>query len=282
MSHFSGLVIITPDCKLSVEECLAKYDENVDVPEYISGEVTDFDKICFLEYYYLSNKGDDIREKFINTHKNNEGYKTIEEYKTLYPYNWSGDNDNTRFRVLTVNDHRDDFIAFFKEECAELFNDFDNKYAEKGDNWNSSRWRINPETNKWCEYSTYNPNSKWDWYVNGGRWNCTIKTKTGELVNECLLGEIDWSPFKPEDYCKTPKKDWKGEKYYPLKKKVQWHHTTDTVPFCVVINGEWHEKAEMGYWAITTNEKENWGEIFAELIKDLPENSECYLMDFHI
>lgn len=39
--------------------------------------------------------------------------------------------------------------------------------------------------------STYNPNSKWDWYVIGGRWDKCLKTLSGEEVNEAYVNEID-------------------------------------------------------------------------------------------
>jgi hypothetical protein len=53
MSHFCGLVILTPSYSQSknLEDSLAKYDENLKVPEYSNGEVSDFDKIRFIEYY---------------------------------------------------------------------------------------------------------------------------------------------------------------------------------------------------------------------------------------
>ena len=40
----------------------------------------------------------------------------------------------------------------------------------------------------------------------------------------------------------------------------------------------------MGFWACVANEKDakSWNEEFMELIKDLPENSEVYNVDFHI
>jgi len=50
--------------------------------------------------------------------------------------------------------------------------------------------------------STYNPNSKWDWYSVGGRWDNFLKTKNGEYVNECLVKDLDLTPNK-EEYDKA-------------------------------------------------------------------------------
>ncbi len=39
-----------------------------------------------------------------------------------------------------------------------------------------------------------NPNAKWDWYQEGGRWNNSIKTKSGVFCNSCKISEIDFTP----------------------------------------------------------------------------------------
>ena len=46
--------------------------------------------------------------------------------------------------------------------------------------------------------TTYNPNSKWDWYSIGGRWDGFIRLKERDengdplRVNQALFKEIDW------------------------------------------------------------------------------------------
>jgi hypothetical protein len=53
---------------------------------------------------------------------------------------------------------------------------FDELYDQYGEDWNDSAWK--KDTNGiWCEFSTYNPNSKWDWYLLGGRWSGFFKVK---------------------------------------------------------------------------------------------------------
>ena len=180
--------------------------------------------------------------------------------------------------------NQDDYCKFVLEEYPEILDEFNSLYEENGLNWNSNDWKINPETNKLEEYSTYNPYSKWDWYAVGGRWDSSIKTKSGEFVNECLLGEIDWTPFKDSDYCKKPSKDVFGRSYRKLKKNVRWHFTENDLPFCFVIDGEFIEKGEMGWWGMTSNEmtNEDLNKKFFDELKKLPEDSEIYLVDFHI
>lgn len=111
--------------------------------------------------------------------------------------------------------------------------------------------------------STYNPNSKWDWYCVGGRWNGFLVLKErkedGSIieVNEAYFDEIDW------DYMK------------------EWNR----IPFCFVNeDGEWYEKGEMGWFAITVNEMEEdtWRATFEEYINTVEDDCLVTVVDFHI
>lgn len=96
---------------------LAPFDENEQVEEYCTGEVSEEDKQQMLEYY--------------------------------------------------------------KREHKSQFRNFENCYKRYGKDWNGNRWRKD-EYGIWCEFSTYNPDSKWDWYVLGGRWSgAYIRLKEG-------------------------------------------------------------------------------------------------------
>ena len=50
--------------------------------------------------------------------------------------------------------------------------------------------------------STYNPDSKWDWYEVGGRWSGLLPLKNGGFANEATVGEVDFSLDK-EEYEKS-------------------------------------------------------------------------------
>lgn len=69
---------------------------------------------------------------------------------------------------------------------------FDELYDQYGEDWNDSAWKKDAN-GIWCEFSTYNPNSKWDWYQLGGRWAGFFKVKKGadSIVGErSLMGRI--------------------------------------------------------------------------------------------
>lgn len=111
--------------------------------------------------------------------------------------------------------------------------------------------------------SSYNPDSKWDWYSIGGRWDGFLVLKErdeeGDIIetNEALVNEVDWD--------------------YMLEHKF--------LPFCYINeDGEWFEKGEMGWWGITFNEQpeDAWKTLFTNYLKEV--NSDCLVtvVDFHI
>ena len=111
--------------------------------------------------------------------------------------------------------------------------------------------------------TTYNPDSKWDWYEVGGRWSGYLPMSdfdelgNYQYVNVAYVEDIDWDQFRLE------------------------HNT----PFCFITeDGEWIEKGEMGWWALVNNEMEDneWFNIFWSYIKSLPKDTLVTTVDFHI
>lgn len=78
--------------------------------------------------------------------------------------------------------------------------------------------------------STYNPDSKWDWYVIGGRWDGWINDR--ETSNESIE---DNSALVEETIARNK------------------------IPHAVITpDGDWHERGEMGWFATLLTENENW------------------------
>lgn len=103
--------------------------------------------------------------------------------------------------------------------------------------------------------SNYNPDSKWDWYAIGGRWNDILITKDGNGTNEDYVSEIDWD--------KT------------------------MTPFAYIdLDGNWHENGEMGWWGIVSNEKDKdeWDDEFKNYVNGIQNNKhiEVVAVDVHI
>lgn len=111
--------------------------------------------------------------------------------------------------------------------------------------------------------SSYNPDSKWDWYCMGGRWSGFLYLKAKDddgnriTTDQALVNEVDW--------------DYMFEKNH--------------IPFCCTTSdGEWYERGEMGWFGVVNNEsdKDSWTEEFKKQLN--LEDEECLVtvIDFHI
>ncbi len=94
----------------------------------------------------------------------------------LEPY-----NENTKvdeyIREAVSEEEKSRCMDYYIDENPELKGkSFEEIYALHGDSWNDNSWRKDEE-GVWQKYSTYNPNSKWDWHQLGGRWNGFFKLK---------------------------------------------------------------------------------------------------------
>lgn len=103
-------------------------------------------------------------------------------------------------------------------------------------------------------YRFTNPNAKWDWYRIGGRWNNHFLRKDGNRVNFLKRKDLDIEQTKDNAF----------------------------VTFAVVKDGVWHEKAEMSWFATTSNEKADWPKIFNDLLEDIDDEEILTIVDCHI
>ena len=281
MSHFCGLVILTPEYAKTngMDDSLAKYDEGMSMPEYRKRDVSDIDKCRFVTHYTKELTDTVLAESFYKSRSKSVQEKMLSDYRK-----WLGNDDEinwNRFYMWAVYHNEGKYTKWFKYTFSKQFSTFESLYEQNGDDWNGNTWRKD-ENGVWAEYSTYNPDSKWDWYTVGGRWRNSIKTKEGELVDACFLSEIDFTPFTEEDYEDSV--DWVGRPCKSLKEGMEWHYTKNDAPFCIILDGVWYEKGKMGWWGITSDEKDKevWDKEVAKLLETLPQDSYVYNVDFHI
>jgi hypothetical protein len=140
-------------------------------------------------------------------------------------------------------------------------------------------------------YSTYNPNSKWDWYAIGGRWSGYITTKQGKQVDYCYVKDIDLTPNK-EEY-QAAKRIWElvveeqplkenetkpfnfysKEYFLDLYKTKENYATLQSCfsTYALLVDGEWIEPGKMGWFAMsseTAESKEKYINRFNEILND--------------
>lgn len=186
MSHFITLVF-TKENGRTVEELLAPYDENIVYAPYVL--YTREQAIAKIRKEIEDYKNGPYTEYVSSPKKYEESHPNAEHINYLK-------NKFPKKLEWTDDECYEDMKGRFDEDMIKLNGDL---------------------------LSTYNPNSKWDWYTIGGRWNNYLKTLSGETTNEDYASEIDWK---------------------------------DIIPFAFVTPiGEWHERGEMGWWACVSNGK---------------------------
>lgn len=173
-----------------------------------------------------------------------------------------------------------------------------------------------PKTGKYGYWE--NPNAKWDWYEMGGRWAGYFPLKTdatGETgraswgmkedpylsgnVDQARKGDIDFDKMR-EEVVQGAIETW--DKYYnecsgdmgslcfilgckvddTKESYVERRRNEYFSAFAVLMNGEWFEKGEMGWWGIVSDEKDDWHDQFVKLIDNLPDDTLLTIMDCHI
>jgi len=96
--------------------------------------------------------------------------------------------------------------------------------------------------------STYNPDSKWDWYTLGGRWD---EGEKNQGLVKSIIEDPSW-PIKSSFALLTP-------------------------------DGEWVETGTLGWWGTVSGEKDSnvWAEQFKNVLDKF---KDCYysLIDYHI
>jgi len=216
MSHFS-VYVFTKDGGRDVDDLLAPYDERIVYPPYI-----------------ISTKEQTIKK----VRKNIEDYKNGRYAEYLAdPEKYKSNCSNTQ-HIEYLEKEFPKKLNWTDEECYES----ERQYYEDD--------MVDEEGNL---LSTYNPNSKWDWYEVGGRWSGSIVTNDGDEVDS-----------------------W-------LAKGVNWDKTA--IPFAFVDpSGKWHERGQMGWWAIVTDEKEKdeWDAEFRVFLDKLDKGVTITVVDCHI
>lgn len=186
MSHFITLVF-TKENGRTVEELLAPYDENIVYAPYV---------------LYTREQAIAKIRKEIEDYKNGpytEYVSSPKKYEESHP------------NAEHINYLKNKFPKKLKWTDDECYEDMKGRFDE-------DMIKLNGDL-----LSTYNPNSKWDWYTIGGRWNNYLKTLSGETTNEDYASEIDWKDIIPfalllllENGTKEVK--WVGGLVFPMGK----------------------------------------------------------------
>lgn len=161
------------------------------------------------------------------------------------------------------------------------------------------------------QLTTYNPDSKWDWYQVGGRWDGAIMhLKDGTFVNHAQVKDIDFSPapldeaeaayFKrfweinvegaePDNdtergrYVSIYNKNYYLERFGTLENFISFQQSFYTHAF--VLDGEWYECGKMGWFGMDDSTKDStdaYREKLREVLSKLDPEDYITIVDCHI
>lgn len=108
--------------------------------------------------------------------------------------------------------------------------------------------------------TTYNPNSKWDWYSIGGRWSGGLHVVDDKLIHDCNS--------------------------LPIR---LWDIEDDFCTYAVLLpDGSWYSPGEMGWWGMSSESEDewnSWADGYVDAMKELKRlwpNWFVTLVDCHI
>ena len=284
MSHFAMGVIVekskiedATNINDVIAEQIAAYDENINVEEY--------DQQC----YCIGRQVIDLATKVVVE----ETGKTVEDFREETKDIKDRDEADKRWHELTG-----DYFRRIDELESQLMKNVIPKLDCE-------------ECNGTGFYkSTYNPLSKWDWWQIGGRWTGLLDgykpSEDPDNIEDCYLCNAtglrndnvgrNIREENPEYTCNGCQGTGKMLKWPSSWKRYEGDIASISVALedlekyggffgYVTPEKEWIEKGKMGWWAITTNEKDKdtWAEESKNILNKY--NTDDYLIvvvDCHI
>lgn len=259
MSHYTVAVFMTDESQ-SVDTLLAPYDENIEVAPYVWSTKTEL----------IRRERQRLQKIF------DESYSAWKRD----PKGYEADADSMHIEYLKM--------------LPELMKMTDEQLYQKIVKEREYQLNIDGDV-----ITTYNPDSKWDWYEVGGRWSdMLIRKGTKENCDEAYVSDINFEVMQREaiaelqPYEKAMKnssvlaKEEMREKY-PTRKEYIKRKTAFSTYAVITPDGQWHAPGKMGWWAISTatlEQERAWDlNYYERFIKPALENNwYLVIVDCHI
>lgn len=276
MSHFTAWVLIAADTmaddiESKVGEALAPFDENVHVPEY--------DERC----YCVGQKAK------LSAHQSAEQeFGTIDSIRAAY-------RSGREIAPLLAREHA---LEFSTTKLTQSERDEYNAISAKtGSAWKA---RIGPyikheqdhvaahplreAADPTCEEcsgsglvkSEYNPKSKWDWWVIGGRWAGAINGIGDDMPESVNMFENREGYEHARDIRNSVRANSRTVANMPSPVP------DNMIPYAILTpDGTWHEKGKMGWFGMSSDESDSWKDDARSLLAQYG-NCLAVAVDLHI
>lgn len=256
MSHFYAIVLLRKECvNDEVDEEIAnlmeKYNENRIVEEY--------DTKCWC----VERKQREEKRKRIEKETGMSWSTAREDFDKYF---------NEKFPVnpkTLTHDQKMEHLAKQQVEWEKFTAPLRNTECK----YNTDDFNVTPDAGcnechgKGTVKSTYNPDSKWDWYVIGGRWDGVTQGKERDDGE----GGFNFGPEHHQlQYNYSPVSDL-------IKRKV--------IPFALITpDGVWNERGKCGFWGIVKDPKceDVWDSTVLDIYKNYEKDYVGIGLDCHI
>lgn len=263
MSHFS-LLAIGFENEEDLEEAMAAYDENLEVAPYVKMTKEQIVEHGRTEY--------------------NERLAVVKAF-TANPEKGKKKYSEWGERIYAKWDDPDNIYRNFEPESYYKWYTEDSTVNEKGD-----------------LMSTYNPNSKWDY------WNIqnTLSISDLKTAREKQLAEFERKPYdimwdiivEDTDHPElkgierfqllygAPDKENMLALYGDRETFVEHYRNSYSASYCVITPYGWHEPGTVGWWGTSSASPEdeyNWeNKYYSRFIEPMDDDETVYLIDCHI
>jgi hypothetical protein len=280
MSHYTVLVIGE-----DIEEQLAPFDENIQVPKYKQGIVSEEDKKSFIECYTIY---DEKRTWGVKSKEEAEKNSKL-SFDKLYKKFGKDWNENTW--------EKDENGIWTEYSTYNPISKWD--WYTVGGRW-AGTFKIKKNFQK-----LYNeePNFSWGWSEEDKKE--ILKEKK---TDSALKGHIDWTISEKDkkhskrfwevyvegDKPKNKEEEKYNESFYKKEyfierygtKKTYINQTTDFSTYAVLKDGMWYEAGEMGWFGCSSaspeKQKKFHESYYDNFIKDLSDDTRLTIVDCHI
>lgn len=269
MSHFYTIALLSEAeisrCIEALYEMLSPYDENLEVEGYV--------KECWCVGEQAKEESDARAAQFMEktTGKTLETLRT--EYSEMIAVKY--DDRSALGEYPTWQDFSEEWVSEYRRVAESFFNVHPKKETP------TTQCQVCYGEGSYI--SQYNPDSKWDWWVVGGRWSDTFESvpNAGETFTKVkeLIQKQNNSAF-------TDVGDDLRNNIATVEDLLTLNEETFedvAMPFAVVTEDGWYESGKMGWWGQVRDGEDS--DTWVENVKNIYQNNRdkfAVVLDLHI
>lgn len=264
MSHFT-VVVLLPRLKESamnaeIERLLEPYNENQEVDEYA--------RPCWCMNREAGKRGRNMADKLVGTWESRrDAFSASEAGKSIHPRLKAAIEAGNWDMHETLNNEAQTLYRAFNAEFDQSWETTKRDYTETSPDYGKANADCEECNGTGIDMSTYNPQSKWDWYRVGGRFDGSMTDNRQQSEN---------------GFNFDAKHETLANNSIPVAELVQ--AAEPFIPYALVTpDGEWIERGQMGWWGMSSGDKDRseWNAQVMGIYEKFSE-FDAVLLDCHI